>query len=322
MSGTGPRALRTLLERWEPTTERAAPEDAQSAISVAWPDVVGPDVARRTRVGKLQDGVLTVYTAGSTWSHQLTFLAPSIVAELGVRCPQARVTRLRFVVASGRTKALLDGLARRVPSPDSPRLGARTATPVDDGADDAEDIVRRLRRRQHALDLRREHDGWMRCARCGVWREPGIQMLSVCDLCAGAAQQALDNHIERMLAGAPWMQATDVIAHAADVDERAFERVRRRLLSRWEEQLFAARARLRRRALHATDRVVAWSYLMLRSGKQQHEIGRAVVADALGEQWADALATATSSARREAPRTRVQKQKNTNARVFTRRDIT
>ena len=322
MSGNGPRALRTLLERWEPTTERAAPEDAQSAIAVAWPDVVGADVARRTRVGKLQDNVLTVYTAGSTWSHQLTFLAPSIVAELGVRCPQARVTRLRFVVASGRTKALLDGLARRVATADAPRPVARTETPVDDAADDAEDIVRRLRRRQLALDRRRERDGWTRCERCGVWMEPAIQMHPVCDLCTGSARQALDNHIERMLAGAPWLKAADVIAHSADVDERAFERVRRRLLSRWEEQLFAARARLRRLALHATDRVVAWSYLMLRSGKQQHEIGRAVVADALGEQWADALATATSPARREAPRTRVQKQKNTNARVFTRRDIT
>src|SRR5579864_4711910 len=72
----GPQPLRAILERWTPGAA-ALPSDPGNAIASAWADAVGPEVARRTRPGKLHDGVLTVYTAGSVWSHQLTFLAPT-----------------------------------------------------------------------------------------------------------------------------------------------------------------------------------------------------------------------------------------------------
>lgn len=320
---SGPRRLRTILERWQPSGAGADP-DATSAVASAWADVVGPDVARRTRPGKLHDGALTVYTAGSTWSHQLTFLAPKIVAALNERCPKSAVSRLRFVVASGRTKALLDGIAKTATALERARDARGDGPPVvlDARTDDAEDIVARLRRRQQALDRRREREGWTRCAQCANWREPSLGAQRPCRTCADEARRAGDNRIERVLINAPWLRRTDISSHVPDAQEDAYERVRRRLLSRWEEQMFAAQRRLRRRELHASDRVVAWSYLMLRSGMQQHVIGRAVVSDALGDEWADALAGATNARHREATATALQKQRKTTTRVFTRRDNT
>jgi Dna[CI] antecedent, DciA len=320
---SGPRRLRTILERWQPASDGKDP-DATSAVAAAWSDVVGPDVARRTRPGKLHDGALIVYTAGSTWSHQLTFLAPKIVAALNERCPQSVVNRLRFVVASGRTKALLDGIARTTVALERVRDdGERTPeTALDSGADDVEDIVARLRRRQQSLDRRREREGWTRCALCSAWREPAKGEACPCRMCADEARRAGDNRIERVLINAPWLRQGDISSHVADAQEDAYDRVRRRLLSRWEEQMFAAQRRLRRRELLASDRVVAWSYLMLRSGMQQHVIGRAVVSDALGDEWADALAGASNARHREATATASQKHRKTPTRVLTRRDNT
>jgi hypothetical protein len=313
---SGPKPLNAILENWEPGQLHA---DEGSVVASAWPEAVGEDVARRTRAGRLRDGVLTVYTAGSTWSHQLTFLAPSIVAELNARCPGAHVKRLRFVVAAGRMKAMLDGLVRapkahRVQPIEAPSIS------VDDAADDVEDVVRELRKRQQALDSRRQRDGWTRCASCGNWMPPNRDLAEPCALCAAADQRAADGRIERVLVNAPWLRADDASSHVKDTDEASIERVRQRLLARWEEQIFAMRARLRRHALLAADRVVAWSYLMLRSATQQHLIGRAVIADALGDEWADALCGPRGASEREAAGAPIKKQKKTNARVFTARD--
>lgn len=313
---SGPRRLNAILETWEPGAVRA---DEGSVVGSVWPDAVGDDVARRTRAGRLRDGVLTVYTAGSTWSHQLTFLAPSIVAELNARCPGAHVKRLRFVVAAGRMKAMLDGLVR-TPKARSARPVEAPSVAVDGTPDDTEDVIRTLRKRQQGLDRRRERDGWTHCPSCGNWRPPNRDVIEPCAVCTAAEQRAADGRIERVLVNAPWLRVDDVASHVKDADATSIERVRQRLLARWEEQIFAMRARLRRHALLAADRVVAWSYLMLRSATQQHLIGRAVVADALGDEWADALCGPRAASEREATGASIKKHKKTNARVFTARD--
>jgi hypothetical protein len=311
----GPRPLNLILEHWEPGEIRT---DEASAVAAVWAEAVGEDVSRRTRSGRLRDGVLTVYTAGSTWSHQLTFLAPSIVAELNARCPAAHVKRLRFVVAAGRMKAMLDGLVR-TPKGKSAHVES-AAGAVDEAADDAEDVVHRLRRRQHVLDLRRQRDGWTRCPSCGNWKPPARDFAEPCAVCAAADRRASDGRIERVLVNAPWLHADEVASHVDGADAPSIERVRRRLLARWEEQIFAMRSRLRKHALLAADRVLAWSYLMLRSGTQQHLIGRAVVADALGDEWSDALCGPRAASEREALRAPVKKRQKTNARALTARD--
>ena len=341
-STSGPRRLHSILERWEPVQEGVDP-DAASAVAAVWSDAVGVDVARRTRPGRLRDGTLTVYTTASTWSHQLTFLAPTILAALGERCPEAGVTRLRFVVASGRTKALLDGIARTALALERARGDGTARSPaltIDDRADDVEDIVARLRRRQQALDRARERAGWRRCERCATWREPSGAASAPCARCREEARRASDRRIETMLADAPWMRRAEMVpeiarsaaraavaggvedADGGDSAADAYDRVRRRLLSRWEEQLFAAQRRLRRGALLPTDRMIAWSYVMLRSGMQQRSIGRAVVADALGDAWADALAQPPNAQAQEATATAFQKHRKTTPHAFKRRGTT
>jgi hypothetical protein len=298
---SGLRALRGLVAAWKPGGP-ASSADAAGAISAAWPDVVGAAVASRTRPARLRDGLLTVWTAGSAWSHQLSFLEPVILESLRSLVPDAGIKRLRFMVASGRTRQLLDGAAARTSS------GTRGASSAVRGVDDAQRarefdethdlaaIVRRLRARQAALDARRARDGWTRCHTCTNWMPPDASQGEVCVRCAEEARLRADGALERALLDAPWQSARDVCAAVEGADRTSYERVRRRMLSRLEFDLDSAQRRLKRGTLEAADRVAAWTYLMLLARKQKRDLPRAVVADILGNAWADAIGVRRTSA--------------------------
>jgi hypothetical protein len=236
-----------------------------------------------------------VWTAGSAWSHQLSFLEPAILESLRSRVPHAGIKRLRFAVASGRTRLLLDGASARASrnaraAPDSSRRidDAARAREFDDAPDPAA-IVARLRARQAGLDARRAREGWTRCEECAGWMPPAAAQGAVCVRCAEEARSRADGALERALCDAPWLSARDICAAAGGADRSSFERVRRRMLSRLEFHLDNARRRLKRGTLEAADRVAAWTYLMLLARKQKRDLPRAVVADILGDAWADAL---------------------------------
>lgn len=291
---SGLRSLRGLVAGWKPGGA-ASGFDPAGAIAAAWPDIVGAAVAARTRPARLRDGLLTVWTAGSAWSHQLSFLEPAILEGLRAKVPEAGVKRLRFAVASGRTRRLLDGAAART-SP-TVRTAPGAARGVDDAPrarefEDAADpaaIVRRLRARQADLDARRARDGWTRCAECANWMPPDASHGDSCVRCSEEARIRSDGALERALCDAPWLSARDICAAVDGASRASFERVRRRLLSRLQLQLDNAERRLKRGALEAADRVAAWTYLMLLARKQKRELPRPVIADVLGEAWADAL---------------------------------
>jgi hypothetical protein len=214
---SGLRALRGLVASWRPGGPSSG-ADAAAAVCAAWPEVVGAAVAARTRPARLRDGLLTIWTAGSAWSHQLSFLEPAILESLRSRVPDAGVKRLRFMVASGRTRQLLDGAAAR--SSPAARAKSGNARGSDDAqrahdfeiAPDPASIVQRLRGRQAALDARREHDGWTRCSTCADWMPPDSSQGAVCVRCAEEARRRADGALERALFDAPWQSARDVCA--------------------------------------------------------------------------------------------------------------
>jgi hypothetical protein len=303
---SGLRSLRTLVAAWKPGGASGA-ADSAGAIAAAWSDVVGPAVAARTRPAGVRNGILTIWTAGSAWSAELSFLEPSILANLQTIVPHAGVTRVRFSVASGRTKRLLDGVVTR--SPQAGRFAqSRESASIDDAdaqrdathEQDPEAIVGRLRDRQRSLDARRAREGWARCATCGAWTPPQTAGELRCVRCAEEERQSADRALARALADAPWQTPREFIANIPGADRAGYERVRRHLLASLEVQLDNSRRRLRRGSLEAADRVAAWTYVMLIARKHKRAVPRAVVADVLDEMWADALGLRANAPRREA----------------------
>lgn len=311
----GPRPLKSLLAAWRPAKSglagnRLSFDEAGAALAIAWEQAVGAAVAARSRPMKYRDGVLSILTASSAWSDELNQLSPRIIAALKKLCPYINLIRLRFVVASGRSRALLDSGARRQRTRSvaakravEPKQGTNVQTGAAPPAEDITSLVRRLAALQQTLDAQRDRAGWRVCASCGK-RFPAASNAVLCAPCAEEQRRSSEACVERVLMQAPWLRPDDLRSYLPGVESVTVERVRRSLLTRWETELALAQRRLRRGAITAEDRVIAWSYLMLLSGLPQRDLGRAVVVDVLGSDWAGELLVG-----QEAPSAQREKQR-------------
>jgi len=70
-----------------------------TALTAAWPEVVGDAVARHAWPLRIaRDGTLHVATASSTWAHELGFLADEILERLRVHLGADAPTKVRCAV--------------------------------------------------------------------------------------------------------------------------------------------------------------------------------------------------------------------------------
>ncbi len=304
----GPRSLKALIAGWTPHGGKQSPataDDASAAFAAAWEQAVGLEIARRSRPTRFRNGVLTVLTASSAWSDELSLHAPRIMAALSRAFPQERLHKLRFMVASGRTKLLLEGERSRVRDQARPRAAAAPpadAMTADRSSEDIATTLARMAAMQRGLDAQRDRAGWKICATCQRRFAPESNQGEVCAPCAESDRRRRQGAIERALMQAPWLSHADVRRALPRTTVTAYERARQRLLARWQSEIDAAGRRLRRAAVTAEDRVVAWSYLMLQSGLTQRDIGRAVVTDVLGRDWTNVLFGEAPPQKREARR--------------------
>jgi Dna[CI] antecedent, DciA len=307
----GPRSLKALIAGWTPRAPgpagsgSASLDEAAAAFAAAWEKAVGAEVARRSRPTKFRNGVLTVLTASSAWSDELSLHAPRIMNVLQRAFPDERLLKLRFMVASGRTKLLLDGERTRGREQVRPRTlpGPHANEPVDDRkAEDIGTTLARVAAMQHTLDAERDRAGWRMCASCERRFAPESSAAQVCAVCADGKRRRTLGAIERALMHAPWLSLADVRQALPHTTATAYERTRQRLLARWQSDVDAAVRRLRRGAPSAEDRVVAWSFVMLQSGLPQRDIGRALVTDVLGRDWTSVLFGDVAPQKQEARR--------------------
>jgi hypothetical protein len=118
---------------------RFGPALGMTEIVAAWPEAVGPAIARNAWPARLaRDGTLHVTTSSSAWAFELTHLTATIRAKLGERMDVPTPRALRFAV--GPLPELgsdpVPSSQRTVPSP-SPAAraaGERIAAPIADEA--------------------------------------------------------------------------------------------------------------------------------------------------------------------------------------------
>lgn len=103
-------------------TEEIFAQRSGSAIRRAeWTSIVGPRIAGRTRVGKLQKGILTVKVASSSWSNELSFLKGQLIEKL--KAAGYEVSDLRF-----RVDQIADDVAQKKSHP----MARRQRSPADE----------------------------------------------------------------------------------------------------------------------------------------------------------------------------------------------
>ena len=311
----GPRSLKALIAVWTPRPGRgigALADQASAAFGAAWEEAVGTQIARRSRPAKFRNGVLTVLTASSAWSDELSQHAPTIITALQRAFPEERLHKLRFMVASGRTKLLLDrerAHTRAATKPQIKASPARVGRRDGAGTEDLTTALARMASLQKKLDAERDGAGWKICSFCEKRFLPESPSTALCAPCAEAKRRTTQGAIERALMQAPWLSFSDVRRTLPAITFALYDRAKQHLLARWQSEIESAQRRLRREAITTTDRVVAWSYLMLSTGLAQRDIGRAVVSDVLGSDWMIVLFGDRAAENQEARRARRENQK-------------
>ena len=92
-----PTLLRIVLAETLRALDLERPLKAAS-LEGLWPEVVGQEVAQRTRPGRISRGRLTVLVADSVWLQQLTMLKPRLIEALNRRLGDPLVQDLFFRV--------------------------------------------------------------------------------------------------------------------------------------------------------------------------------------------------------------------------------
>jgi predicted nucleic acid-binding Zn ribbon protein len=61
-----------------------------------WPAVAGPELARRSRALRCENGTLVVHVDHGAWMQELHFIEKDLLARLRAACADVNLTRIRF----------------------------------------------------------------------------------------------------------------------------------------------------------------------------------------------------------------------------------
>ncbi|HYL26326.1 MAG TPA: DUF721 domain-containing protein [Candidatus Nitrosotalea sp.] len=269
--------LSNLLAEWKPAGESARCEPL-ALLEAGWPEIVGPEVAENSRPVRISGGALTILTRSNAWRHQLSFLSEHVLRAVAARMPGAGIEQLRFRV--GRLAAGRSAAAPRRPR-QRPHPGERRNAPAS-----AAEALARFREDVEEAGRQRQAEGWIACRRCGALVEPEASEL--CGACAAATAEGVAAATSRLLFEAPWLGYSGTAALVNGLQEVEYERLRSRMLAHWWEALSRARAS-RRLSRDGRERLVASSYVVLRSKLPPEEIVPETVRNILGDELMEVL---------------------------------
>lgn len=266
--------LGTALSGWRPSA--GPPGDPLATIRAAWAGIVGDDVARAAQPVALSGTALVVITSSGAWSHQLSFLEREIVRSV-VALGVPSVERLRFRIGTIRAPRGAGGrrLLRQVSA--APAAGKPHTTT--EAVARFRTVIERRRNAHRAA-------GGAFCGTCGGAIASGAR----CRPCADAEEREQREQCERIMFDAPWLDAESVLTTVPGLTAEAYDRIRRRLLRAWVDELRLARKRHAVKA--AIDRVrirkLASSYVLLetRIDPNRLELDSPVRQNALGDLYA------------------------------------
>ena len=68
----------------------------EQAVLTLWPDVVGPELASRTRASRIDKGVLYIHVDHGAWMQELHFIEKNLIRRLRSAAPGVDLKRIRF----------------------------------------------------------------------------------------------------------------------------------------------------------------------------------------------------------------------------------
>ncbi|HTU69062.1 MAG TPA: DUF721 domain-containing protein [Candidatus Baltobacteraceae bacterium] len=270
--------LSQALGAWSPGDE-SGPSDPVVLLGAAWSEIVGVENARNSHPAQLAGDTLTIVTASSVWSAQLSYLSEQIVTALRARLPSAAIEKVRFRVGKLPAAGSHSRRARVI------HQGGSQPAQREPAADAAEALAR-FRGSVTAAERAKRARAWKECSGCTALIAPGSGPL--CTSCGIAREAERERHISRLLFEAPWLGFAGTAKLIEDLRQDEYESIRRRLLSRWWDRL----CRVRRSGTLSRDgaeRLVASSYVLLKTELAPERLTPAIVRNTLGDELHDLI---------------------------------
>jgi hypothetical protein len=269
------KPLGAALEDWSPGAGRA--RDPLVLLAAGWSDIVGADVSKHSKPSRISGDTLLVTTQSSAWSHQLSMLAPQVLAAVRARLPDTPLRELRFRVGRLTAPGERPADARK-----APRRNAQ-ARPASASAGEA---LARFRSDVEAERRAKASAGWKDCQRCAALVAPDAGML--CVACEAVQRRERAEQVSRLMFEAPWLGYAGTAALVDGLSKEEYESVRSRVLTGWWEVLSRARAS-KRLSRDRRERSIASSYVVLRSKLAPEAIAPATVRSVLGDELHDVI---------------------------------
>ncbi|MFT4285848.1 MAG: DciA family protein [Protaetiibacter sp.] len=95
-TGRDPRGLDAVLDSLTSAMGWQSPL-AKSELLVAWPELVGVEVAAHADPVSVEDGLLTVRCDSTAWAQQLRSMRTNVLARIAERHPAAGIESIRFL---------------------------------------------------------------------------------------------------------------------------------------------------------------------------------------------------------------------------------
>ena len=193
--------------------------------------------------------------------------------------PATPVAQLRFRVGKLPAAPTRPRAAR---APDAPagRCDVRAPTAS------ADEAIARFRDNVDERKRAKRAAGWKECTGCGALIAPRGRAL--CVTCANAGAQLREAAVARLLFEAPWLGFAAMSESVDGLSRREYEAIRARVLARWWDTLARARA-AKRLSRDGRERLIASSYVVLKSGLAPVGIDQATLRSVLGDELHDLI---------------------------------
>jgi len=111
---------------------------------------------------------------------------------------------------------------------------------------------------------------------------------ALCKACSIARTQERERLVARLLFEVPWLGYAGIAALVDELTPAEYTAIRTRLLARWWETLMRARAS-KRLSNSGRERLVASSYVIVKSGLEPELIAPATVRNVLGDELCELI---------------------------------
>ncbi len=250
------------------------------AIAAAWPAIVGTQVAANSQPLEIRGDTLIIATRSHSWTHQLSFMTEQVIAAITRDAPVAKIERVRFRV--GRVTPARATAVRHTQRRPQPKGLPEDRPPVKS----LNDVLTRFREDVRSAREARIASGARLCRGCGIAMAQGRP--ACCAPCLQAETDQRHRAVARLLFEAPWLGFAGISALVDGLTERDYGVVRLKLLRRWWETLLKAQ-RAGRLSPDRRERLIASSYVILRSGLDPEHIVPPVVRNLLGDELHDLI---------------------------------